>query len=124
MSVAQPDIVQVERESSFVVLTILPRRIYLEIADRFREDLLNELDAPVDVFIIDFSSVNIMNSSAIGVLLLARDQLKKKQKRLVVCGLRSLLLEVFNRMQLQEFFTVVDSVKEAKELAEEKKTCR
>jgi len=107
-----------------VVLTILPRRIYLEIADRFREDLLNELDAPVDVFIIDFSSVNIMNSSAIGVLLLARDQLKKKQKRLVVCGLRSLLLEVFNRMQLQEFFTVVDSVKEAKELAEEKKTCR
>jgi len=122
--VAQPDIVQVERESSFVVLTILPRRIYLEIADRFREDLLNELDAPVDVFIIDFSSVNIMNSSAIGVLLLARDQLKKKQKRLVVCGLRSLLLEVFNRMQLQEFFTVVDSVKEAKELAEEKKTCR
>jgi anti-anti-sigma factor len=124
LSVAQPDIVQVERESSFVVLTILPRRIYLEIADRFREDLLNELDAPVDVFIIDFSSVNIMNSSAIGVLLLARDQLKKKQKRLVVCGLRSLLLEVFNRMQLQEFFTVVDSVKEAKELAEEKKTCR
>ncbi|HOX87136.1 MAG TPA: STAS domain-containing protein [bacterium] len=124
MLVAQPDIVQVERESSFVVLTILPRRIYLEIADRFREDLLNELDAPVDVFIIDFSSVNIMNSSAIGVLLLARDQLKKKQKRLVVCGLRSLLLEVFNRMQLQEFFTVVDSVKEAKELAEEKKTCR
>ncbi len=124
MSVAQPDIVQVERESSFVVLTILPRRIYLEIADRFREDLLNELDAPVDVFIIDFSSVNIMNSSAIGVLLLARDQLEKKQKRLVVCGLRSLLLEVFNRMQLQEFFTVVDSVKEAKELAEEKKTCR
>jgi len=124
LSVAQPDIVQVERESSFVVLTILPRRIYLEIADRFREDLLNELDAPVDVFIIDFSSVNIMNSSAIGVLLLARDQLEKKQKRLVVCGLRSLLLEVFNRMQLQEFFTVVDSVKEAKELAEEKKTCR
>jgi len=124
LSVAQPDIVEVERESSFVVLTILPRRIYLEIADRFREDLLNELDAPVDVFIIDFSSVNIMNSSAIGVLLLARDQLKKKQKRLVVCGLRSLLLEVFNRMQLQEFFTVVDSVKEAKELAEEKKTCR
>ena len=91
----------------------------MDITDRFREEMLACLDAKIDRYIIDLSAVNIMNSTAIGVLLLARDRLLKMNGKLVICGLQSLMSEVFYRMQLQSFFTVTQTLEEAREIIEE-----
>ncbi|MBN1541778.1 STAS domain-containing protein [candidate division KSB1 bacterium] len=112
----QEKIMQIDHTESHLLITILPRRIYLDIADRFENELLSVLKDDRNRFIIDLSAVKVMNSAAIGVLLSARDYILRRDGKLIVCGLKSLVRQVFERMQLRSFFTVTETVQEAREL--------
>ncbi len=102
--------IALEETEKALVIHVLPQRVFLSIADKFKEEVKTILDNNPQNLIINLSRVNVMNSSGLGVLILARDRMLKKGGKLILCGLRSVMKEIFNRMQLEIFFTFADDV--------------
>jgi anti-sigma B factor antagonist len=95
------------------IVTVIERRVFMQITDTFREELVSVVEKGIDRLIIDLSQVSIMNSSAIGVLILARDKLKKRNGGVILCGMQHLLAEIFSRMHLDSFFKVAPDIESA-----------
>ena len=84
----------------------MERRIFLQVTEKFREELLTEVDKGVSRLVLDLSKVNVMNSSGLGVLLQVRDKLKNRSGELVISGLNPIMQEIFSRMKLDSFFEI------------------
>ncbi|MBN2355966.1 STAS domain-containing protein [candidate division KSB1 bacterium] len=108
--------IAVEQLDKILVIRVLERRIFLKIADNFKEEITKCIENDVENLIIDLSQVNVMNSSGLGVLILARDKMLKQGGKLILCGLRSVMTEIFNRMHLNAFFTITDDIEKARRL--------
>lgn len=72
-------------------------------------------------FIVDLSDVEVMNSSAIGVLILLADRLKKNKGKMVVTGYNNLLKELFERMRLDSLFPMVYEYQQAVQFMKDQK---
>jgi anti-sigma B factor antagonist len=105
--------IQMTQKQDVTIIRVTERRIFLHIADDFRNEVLSIIDNGVPKVIIDLCDVNVMNSSGLGVLMLVRDRIDKQKGRLVVCGLQPIMSEIFYRMHLDTFFTVTDDQDEA-----------
>jgi anti-sigma B factor antagonist len=55
--------------------------------------------------VLDFSKVRFLSSSTIGVLISLRKKTADIDGTLVICGLRSELMEIFKIMKIQKLFT-------------------
>lgn len=102
----------VEEHGQAKILEILERRIFLQITDKFRDEILTEIDKDVDQIIIDLSKVSVMNSAGLGVLLQAHDKIKKRSGRLIIAGLQPVMQDIFLRMKLDSFFEVCKNKEE------------
>ena len=106
-------ILTVEQRPGAVVVRVQLRRLFLDAAQAFREELLQiarEVDSDV---VVDLSAVNVMNSSALGALILASDTLRKRGRKLVLTNPGPVLRQVLARMKLDTILTIVPSVEEA-----------
>lgn len=112
-------ILSIEVLDEVTVALVQEHRVFLKITDQFREEVIGIIDAGVQKLVIDLSKVNVMNSSGLGVLILARDMLQKKGGMIVLCGLLPMMKEIFTRMHLDSFFTITQDKESA--LAEIKK---
>ncbi len=98
--------IEVAHKGDIDIVTIKERRIFLQIAETFREELVSVIEGGASKLIVDLSQVSVMNSSGLGVLILARDKLKKRNGRIVLCGMQHIMAEIFARMHLDSFFDV------------------
>ena len=98
--------IKVTDKDGYEVVTVLERRIYMNVTDQFQQELIDYLEESPQRIILDLGMVNVMNSSALGVLILARDKILKRDGVLVVCCLTPVMQEIFERMHFDAFFTV------------------
>ena len=82
--------IKIEERENRVVVTILEKRIYLGITDIFREEMLAVLENKLNELIINLENVAVMNSAGLGVLIMARDKIKKDDHEAVEKKIKAL----------------------------------
>ena len=100
-------------EKDRAIVTIQEKRIYLGITDLFRDDMLSVLDQDFNELIVNLEHVAVMNSSGLGVLIMAQDTIKKRGGKIKLTNLQPLMLDIFSRMRLDTLFEMYDTIDEA-----------
>ena len=98
--------IEVKEETNRLLVKVLEKRIYLGVTDIFSEELSQVLDRDFETLYIDLGNVNVMNSSGLGVLIHARDELIKKDKNIKLVHLQPLMQDIFTRMRLDTLFEI------------------
>lgn len=111
--------IAVRQEDDVLVIEVLPRRIYLQVVEKFRADLHGALAAASAGVLIDLGKVSVMNSAGLGVLIAVYDQLQKQKRKLVLCNLLPVMMEIFSRMKLETLMPVVKSQEEGLQLLQQ-----
>ncbi len=109
-------ILHIDARGPFSVVGIRSKKLYQNESVRFRGEMTAFLETGCRYAVLDLSEVRVMNSSAIGVMLMAADRLKKKNGKLAVGGVNDMLMELFERMYLHTLFDVKKTAGEAVEL--------
>ena len=96
--------ITVRKQQDQLIIKIIEKRIYLGITEVFASDVNEALKQEFTHVTIDFENVDVMNSSGIGVLIKARDEVSKQNKSVKLINLRPLMQEIFIRMRLDTLF--------------------
>lgn len=110
--------IEVASKGDVSIVTVKERRIFLQITETFREELVSVIEQGANKLIVDLTHVSVMNSSGLGVLILARDKLKKRNGKIILCGMQHIMAEIFARMHLDSFFEVATDREGALKLME------
>ncbi len=102
-------------EEDQAIVSLCCERIYQNEIPDFRAELLTLLKEE-DRFILDLSPVEVMNSTALGVLLLAQEQVAASGGIMVLTGLNPVLQQLFTQMKLGILLTVAKTEEEARRL--------
>ena len=94
------------------VVTVHSRKLYQQAVPVFRTEMLGLIEQGHRSVLVDLSGVDVMNSSALGVIILTYDRVTKDGGRFAVAGLGSILKELFERMHLGELFPLAGDVEE------------
>lgn len=71
-------------------------------------------DADLQGIILDFSKVNFIDSSGIGLIVSIFKMLQVKQTKLVLAALNKKNREIFNMTRLDKILTICDTLEDAK----------
>ena len=93
----------------------LPQHMDSSVFDRLNESLLAEIRAqPRGQWIVDLSHLSYMGSSALGLMINVRQQIKQAGGQLVLCGMNAKLHQVFRACCLERLFVVLVHREDAK----------
>jgi len=97
------------------VVELTDRRILDELSiNEIGEQLTTMVaKAPAPKFVLDFSGVAHMSSSALGMLITLHKRLREKGGELRLCGIQPAILEVFVITRLNEIFTICQTREQA-----------
>ena len=97
------------------VVAFLDRKILDEIGIAQIGDQFNALVAQSDSpkFILDFSSVAHLSSSALGMLITAQKRVRERGGQLALCGIQPAIQEVFIITRLNEVFDIYPACQDA-----------
>lgn len=102
--------ISVEYQDDVAIVAIREKRIYMQRAEKFRDEIGRFLSANPQHIIVDLSDVSVMNSAALGVLIALQNDQETRQGKLSLVGLQPLMEEIFNRMRLELLFDIDKSV--------------
>jgi anti-sigma B factor antagonist len=105
--------ISVREQHGFKIVEVLEKRIYLSITEIFKEELIALIEQGNFKIVIDLRRVEVINSAGLGVLILARDVLMKKEGIIKLTNLQQLLSDIFSRMKLDMLFKIYKSNEEA-----------
>ena len=103
----------VYQEEEITVVRITEKKLYQNAVIPFQNTIISLLDGGNRNLIVNLAEVEVMNSSSLGVLILAWDRLSKENGRLLITGLCPLLDELFMRMKLDLLFQITKTEEEA-----------
>ena len=106
-------ILRVEESGEITIVRITERKLYQNTVAPFQDKMVSLVDSGRQNFIIDFSGVEVMNSSGLGVLILTWDRLNREGGKMVITGLGALMEELFQRMRLNLIFMLAETEEEA-----------
>ncbi len=106
-------ICNVHQEGEIAIVRVIETKLYQNVVSPFQNTIVSLLDKGEKNLIIDLTQVDVMNSSSLGVLILAWDRLSKENGKLVIVGLCPLLDELFQRMKLDLLFRIAKTEEEA-----------
>jgi anti-sigma B factor antagonist len=109
-----PDL-QIRQNDDVTIITVSERKILDELTITRLGDQLQALVAktPEPKFIIEFSNVSHMSSSALGMLITLLKRIREKNGQLRLANIQPAILEVFEITRLTEVFNICDSVEDA-----------
>ena len=113
-------IVEHTQQDNVDVIRVLEKRIFLDLTEKFKDEVIHIIEKGAQNIVFDLGNVNVMNSSGLGVLILARDKIEKKKGKIAICCLLPLMREIFDRMQFSSFFDVTDDLEGALALFSQK----
>ncbi len=103
----------IKKSDNRIIVNITEKRIYLGITDIFREEIISVVENTFDEMIINLENVAVMNSAGLGVLIMARDKIKKNDGRIKLSNLQPLMQDIFSRMRLDTLFEIYATEEEA-----------
>ncbi|MEI7669499.1 MAG: STAS domain-containing protein [Pseudomonadota bacterium] len=72
----------------------------------FRSVLDSMLDKEVNQLVIEMKGVEFVDSAALGMLLLARDEAMKNNKKLIIKGINGQVKKMFELAHFEQFFNL------------------
>jgi len=99
-------VLNTQSEEDVIVVSVLARRVYLQVVDTFREELQNLLRSTTGAILLNLEKVSVMNSVGLGVLIAAHDQLSKQNRGFAITNLQPLMQDIFSRMKLETVIAV------------------
>jgi anti-anti-sigma factor len=84
----------------------IKENIVASVAEKLKNDLIPLLKENYSEFTLDFSEVQSIDSSGIGVLIGAQNDLQKKSMKLTVIGVSEPIMKMFQIMRLDKHFNV------------------
>ena len=107
----------ISSEGGITAIEFSDRKILDEVNIMQIGDRLNALAAEAETpkFLLDFSNVAHMSSSALGVLITLHKRIREKGGQLRLCNIEPAIYEVFAITRLNEIFTICGSRQEAME---------
>jgi anti-sigma B factor antagonist len=90
------------------VLVELSGSIYIDDSVKLKEILFSYISVGVPCFLIDFSKVEYIDSSGLGVLVGAHNKAKEKSGGIKIKGLHGIVKSVFCLARLETVFEIVD----------------
>ncbi|OYT15562.1 MAG: hypothetical protein B7C24_12420 [Bacteroidetes bacterium 4572_77] len=110
----------VEQIDNIVIFRLKNTRIEGDISSQLKAKMLIVAQPDIDALLIDLSSVEAMDSSGLGALLLAKRQLNGTDIPIALCGVRDFVRSLMVITQLVHEFHFFDSVEQAlEEMTEE-----
>lgn len=103
----ESEILRIEHDEHVVILRLTEKKLYQHAVPEFQETVKRLVEQGKTHYLIDLSIVELMNSSALGVLILLADGVRKNNGRMVVTGYNRLLEELFERMRLDTLFQMI-----------------
>ncbi len=96
---------EVKRENG--VLTIIPEKdIVSEEINVLKLEIIELIEEEVMDIVLDLKSVNMIDSSGIGVIITTRNSLAKSNKKLKVINIEKDILRMFKIMKLERHFEI------------------
>ena len=105
--------IKIDQNDKQVIVTVLEKRIYLGITDIFREEMISVLENKIKELIVNLENVAVMNSAGLGVLIMAREKIKKQNGRIKLTNLQPIMQDIFSRMRLDTLFEIYDNIEDA-----------
>ncbi len=114
MAESTPDL-QIRQNDDVTIITVAERKILDELTITRLGDQLQALvtKRTEPKFILEFSNVSHMSSSALGMLITLLKRVREKNGQLRLCNIQPAILEVFEITRLTEVFNICDSVEDA-----------
>jgi anti-sigma B factor antagonist len=103
----------VEKESGDIIVLELGGRLDSNTSKVLEDKVMEILGQGKKKLLMDFKEVDYINSTGLRVLLLALQQLKKSQGKLVLSTIRDYMKEVFEISGYTEIFPIYASQEEA-----------
>lgn len=96
----------VEKTSGDVIILELNGRLDSNTSKLLEDKVMEVLGQGKRKLLMDFADVDYINSTGLRVLLLALQQLKKNQGKLVLCSIKDYMKEVFEISGYTEIFPI------------------
>jgi anti-sigma B factor antagonist len=106
--------IEITRESSILLIKLLGE-VDMRSSPELRNAITSEWEQPCPRLIIDLSSVSYVDSSGVGTLVEAKRHVERTDGRLILVNLQPRVRSVFEISHLVQFFTICQSVDEARE---------
>jgi len=105
--------VTVREMNGITVIRVQTEKVYQNEVPAFRQALQKILKKKPQKVVVDLSVVTVMNSSGLGALIAMQDDMEKRRGRMVVAGLCPMMAQLFEKMRLNQLFTVAIDQQEA-----------
>ncbi len=83
---------------------------------RLRETVQEKLDRGVRYFVMDLTKVSIVDSCGVGLMIGIHNLVQEKEGVLYLTGITRFLEKIFRMMHLDQYFNVVSTEEEVREL--------
>ena len=108
MSPASKDVVSRASDDALVVYLLRSSLVFNDDIDRVADAMQAAVSsAPTFSVVLDFSAVRQVSSAFISKVLALDRRLKDEKRGLVLCGLRTDVMEVFKLLRLNRIFRIV-----------------
>ncbi len=102
------------RDNGIHIVKLLPRKILDELQiNEIGQGLSAIINSGANHLVLDFSNVDHLSSSALGMLITVKKQMDGVQGKLKLCHIRSQIVQVFKITRLDEMFAIFKTTDDA-----------
>ncbi len=91
----------------------LPETLDIDEFDRLNENMLREFTASEGRWILDLTKVEYIGSAVLGMIVNIRQHVKSNKGKLVLCGMKPRLAEIFRACSMERLFTIAKTRQDA-----------
>lgn len=102
-----------ENKGNIVIFSLKNQNVDGQVAAQFKAKLLITAQPDIEGLIIDLSSVEAMDSSGLGALLLAHRQLKDHDVPVILTGVQDFVKSLMSITRIDELFEYYETTEEA-----------
>jgi anti-sigma B factor antagonist len=103
----------IEHKDNVVIFKIENQTVESSISTEFKAKMLILAQPDIDALVIDMSTVEAIDSSGLGALLLANRQLKDHEIPVILVGVRDFVRSLMSMTKIDEVFNFFPTVEEA-----------
>jgi len=102
----------VEHIDNLVIFTLKDRKINSELSSELKTQFLILSQPDISALVLDLSSVEFIDSSGLGALLLSHRQLKEYGIPVILVGLQEMIIKLLKISYIDHLFKYYDTVEE------------
>ena len=104
--------IDIENKDNGVIL-LLEGKIIGDSVSKFRSVIEEQISSDIKWIILNLAGVPLMDSSALGIIIMAFIKLKEKKGKLAILYAQKNIIDIFNITKLNTLFEVYDNMQEA-----------